>query len=82
MASVKSADYAYKKYLAGVKAIGGAKAYYKCGAKAATGGVKAVAACMKGLKKKVSEVTWAKKYKLAYEGESGEVEVEEEVEVE
>ena len=81
MASVKSADYAAKKYLAGVRAVGGAQAYYACGAKAATGGVKAVAACMKGLKKKVSEVKWAQKYKLAYEGESGEVELEE-VEVE
>jgi|GEM_PF-2095452 len=76
MAKVKSADYAAKKYLSAIKARGGAEAWYACGEKVAEGGVKAVAACMKGLKKKVSEETWAKHYKMAYEGKAGEVEIE------
>ena len=78
MAKVKSADYAAKKYLSAIKARGGAEAWYACGEKVAEGGVKAVAACMKGLKKKVSEETWAKHYKMAYEGKPVEEKEEEE----
>jgi hypothetical protein len=55
------------KYLAAIKALGGASAYYSCGEKVATGGVKAVAECMKSLKKRVPEEAWAEKWALAYE---------------
>jgi len=65
---VKSATYAAKRYLSAIKALGGADAYYTCGEKVAEGGVKAVAACMKGLKKKVGEEVWAEAYKDSYEG--------------
>jgi len=71
---VKSATYAAKRYLSAIKALGGSDAYYECGEKVAEGGVKAVAACMKGLKKKVTEDTWAKHYKMAYEGKAVEFE--------
>jgi len=68
MPAVKSAAYAKARYLAAIKARGGASAYYACGEKAATGGVKAVAECMRGLKLKVSEEDWANAYEMAYEG--------------
>jgi hypothetical protein len=64
---VLSKEKAAAKYLAAIKALGGASAYYACGEKVSTGGVKAVAECMKGLKKKVSEEVWAQKYAFAYE---------------
>lgn len=54
------------KYEAGIKLLGGAKEWYACGEKRVTGGVKAVAECLKGLKKKLTESDWAKKYKDAY----------------
>jgi len=54
------------KYSAAIALLGGASAYHACGDKSATGGVKAVAECMHGLKKKLTETDWATKYKTAY----------------
>jgi hypothetical protein len=64
-------DRAKAKYLAAIRALGGASAYYNCGAQYSTGGVKAVAECMRGLKRKVSEETWADKWAAAYEFTGG-----------
>jgi hypothetical protein len=58
---------AKEKYLRAIRDLGGADAYYDCGAKYAEGGVKRVAECMKGLKKKVKEDAWAEKWAAAYE---------------
>ncbi|RLE44213.1 hypothetical protein DRJ16_02680 [Candidatus Woesearchaeota archaeon] len=66
--AVKSPEYAKARYLAGVKAVGGARAYRECGERVTTGGVMAVAECMKGLKAMVSEDTWAEHYEMAYRG--------------
>jgi len=68
MAEAKSAKAASKAYKEGVDAVGGADAYYSCGAKVTTGGVKAVADCMKGLKKKLTSSDWQSKYESAYRG--------------
>jgi len=60
--SKEKAAEAYKK---GVEAVGGASAYFECGAKKETG-VKAVAECMHGLKKKLTAADWAAKWAAAY----------------
>ena len=49
------------KYLAKIKALGGASAYRDCGAK---GGME-VAICLKGLKAKLSESDWANAWEVA-----------------
>jgi len=64
---VLSKDKAKEKYLNAIKALGGAEAYYKCGEKYSTGGVKAVAQCMQSLRKKTTEEDWANKWASAYE---------------
>jgi len=50
-----------RKYEAKIKALGGASAYYECGAK---GGMD-VALCLKGLKKKLTESDWADAWEVA-----------------
>jgi len=55
-----------EKYSKAIALLGGASAYFTCGEKVSTGGVKAVAECMHGLKKKLTESSWAEKYKTAY----------------
>jgi hypothetical protein len=57
---------ASKKYEDAIKLLGGASAFHTCGDKVSTGGVKAVAECMHGLKKSLTESQWATKYKDAY----------------
>ena len=59
---VKSRDIAKKNYLDGVKAIGGASAYYECGKLADTGPAIKVAECLQAKKKAVSEDKWAEKW--------------------
>lgn len=49
------------KYLAKVKAMGGASAYRSCGEK---GGME-VAICLKGLKAKLDEGDWADAWEIA-----------------
>lgn len=62
MDGAKAAD----KYSKAIALLGGASAYGACGDKVSTGGVKAVAECMHGLKKKLTESAWAEKYRNAY----------------
>jgi len=64
---VLDAATARAKYENAIKLLGGASAYFACGEKI-TGGVKAVAECMRGLKKKLTESDWAKKWEEAYTG--------------
>jgi len=62
---VKSAAEAKEAYLKAIKALGGAAAYYECGAKRK---VKEVAECLQSLKKqRVNEEVWAERYAAAYE---------------
>lgn len=61
---VLSKSEAGDKYKAAIDLLGGASAYYNCGEK---GKVKAIAECMKGLKKGLTSSDWATKYKEAYE---------------
>lgn len=49
------------KYLAKIKALGGASAYRTCGEK---GGMD-VAICLRGLKEKLSETDWADAWEVA-----------------
>lgn len=49
------------KYVAKIKALGGASAYRDCGAK---GGME-VAICLKGLKEKLDEGDWADAWEVA-----------------
>lgn len=64
---VKSADTAATNYRTALSNIGAPDSYYNCGGKVDTGGVKAVAECMRGLKKKKATLdTWVSKYKQAY----------------
>lgn len=49
------------KYLAKIRALGGATAYRECGAR---GGMD-VAICLKGLKVKLSETDWADAWETA-----------------
>lgn len=53
------------KYAKAISLLGGAAAFHACGDKSASG-VKAVAECMHGLKKRLTESDWATKYKTAY----------------
>lgn len=48
------------RYLAKIKALGGASAYRTCGAK---GGMD-VAICLKGLKAKLTETDWAEAWEI------------------
>lgn len=64
---VLGASAARKKYEAAIKLLGGATAYYACGAEIDKG-VKAVAECMHGLKTKLTESDWATKWETAYKG--------------
>jgi len=50
-----------EKYIAKIKALGGAAAYRSCGEK---GGIE-VAICLKGLKEKLSETDWADAWEVA-----------------
>jgi len=50
-----------EKYIAKIKALGGASAYRDCGEK---GGIE-VAICLKGLKEKLSETDWANAWEVA-----------------
>jgi hypothetical protein len=70
MAEVMDAASAADKYQSGIALIAGSDghAYNDCGAKRLSGGVKAVAECMKGLKKTAGLPVWAEKYRRAYEG--------------
>jgi hypothetical protein len=63
---VQDASTAGKHYEDAIKLLGGASAYHACGDKVSTGGVKAVAECMHGLKKKMTESDWATKYRARY----------------
>lgn len=49
------------KYISGIKAIGGAKEYFSCGAK---GGMD-VAVCLAGLREALSEEDWGSKWEHA-----------------
>lgn len=60
---VASAEQAAAKYEASIRLLGGASAYRSCGAK---GKIGEIAACMHGLKAKLTESDWATKYKMAY----------------
>lgn len=64
---VMGASAARKKYEDAIKLLGGASAYYACGEKIDKG-VKAVAECMHGLKKALTESEWASKWEKAYSG--------------
>lgn len=64
---VLGATAAAKKYSDAITLLGGASAYFACGAKKDKG-VKAVAECMHGLKKALTESDWAKKWEKAYSG--------------
>jgi len=56
-----------ERYETAIQLLGGAEAYYDCGDKMATGGIKAVAECMKGLsRKEMDESDWAEKYTRKY----------------
>lgn len=70
MAEVMSASDAASKYQSSIALIAGSDGgkYFDCGAEKVSGGVKAVAECMKGLKKTAGLPVWAEKYKKAYEG--------------
>jgi len=59
---VKTKDVAKKNYLNGIKAIGGAAAYYECGKKAETGPAIAVAECLQAKRKAITEEKWADKW--------------------
>lgn len=63
---VVSGSEASSRYREGINLIGGSNAYFDCGAKAANGGVKAVAECMKGLKKAAGLDAWTAKYEKRY----------------
>lgn len=52
------------KYSKGVKAIGGAKEYYRCGAE---GGMD-TAVCLAGLREALTEEDWADKWETAMLG--------------
>ena len=58
------------KYQSAIALIAGSDGggYFTCGAERIRGGVKAVAECMKGLKKTAGLPVWAEKYRKAYEG--------------
>uniref|UniRef100_A0A7J2TGX6 Restriction endonuclease type IV Mrr domain-containing protein n=1 Tax=Archaeoglobus fulgidus TaxID=2234 RepID=A0A7J2TGX6_ARCFL len=58
---------AKERYLKAIKRLGRAEAYYECGKLVYTGGVKAVAECLKSLKKKVPEEKWSKMWAKVYE---------------
>ena len=47
-----------EKYISSIRGLGGASAYYSCGAK---GGMD-VAVCLKGLKEALSESDWADRW--------------------
>lgn len=64
---VLDAATAKAKYENAIRILGGASAYFACGAKI-SGGVKAVAECMHGLKTKLTESDWASKWEKAYTG--------------
>lgn len=70
MAEVMDATAAAAKYQSAIALIAGSDggAYFTCGAERMRGGVKAVAECMKGLKKTAGLPVWAEKYRKAYEG--------------
>ena len=70
MAEVMGASEAAERYQRGISLIAGSDGagYLNCGAKRLTGGVKAVAECMKGLKKSAGLSVWAEKYRAAYGG--------------
>ncbi len=70
MATVMDANAATQKYQEAIALIAGSDggAYFTCGDKRTSGGVKAVAECMKGLKKTAGLPVWATKYRSAYEG--------------
>jgi len=70
MGEVMDAQAATSKYQAAISLIAGSDggAYFDCGDKRTSGGVKAVAECMKGLKKTAGLPVWAEKYRKAYEG--------------
>lgn len=70
MANVMDASAAAAKYQSAIAMIAGSDggAYFGCGDKRTSGGVRAVAECMKGLKKTAGLSVWAEKYKKAYEG--------------
>jgi hypothetical protein len=59
-------DVAKAKYLYAIQKLGGASAYYGCGQQKYRG-VKAVAECLEGLKKRLTETEWAEKWAQAYE---------------
>lgn len=50
-----------KKYIASIKAIGGAREYYACGSK---GGMD-VAVCLAGLREALTEEDWGDKWETA-----------------
>jgi len=60
---VLNATEAAAKYESGVKIIGGTAAYRQCGSQKKVG---KIAECMHGLKAKLTESDWAKKYAAAY----------------
>ena len=70
MPEVMDAQAASAKYQSAIALIAGSDggAYHACGDKRVSGGVKAVAECMKGLKKTAGLPVWAEKYRKAYEG--------------
>jgi len=58
-----------KKYVSGIKRLGGAKRYYFCGEQAAAKGKAIyVAACLKAAKKKLTERDWGKAWSRAVFG--------------
>lgn len=50
-----------EKYISSIRSLGGANAYYSCGAK---GGMD-TAVCLKGLKEALSEADWADRWATA-----------------
>lgn len=70
MAEVMDGTQAAAKYQSAIALIAGSDGggYLTCGQERLRGGVKAVAECMKGLKKTAGLPAWAEKYRKAYEG--------------
>ena len=63
---VLPADKAAEKYRKAIQQRGGPDAWYECGDKYTTGGIQAVAECMKSLKKKRTLDDWVDMYRAAY----------------